>query len=47
VLTDEDDVKVTLGLKGKDILGIFPQRVDQINVIEMPLGFLNKQFPGL
>jgi hypothetical protein len=43
----KDDVKVTLSLKGKEILGIFPPRVKEINVVEMPLGFLSKQFPGL
>jgi hypothetical protein len=47
VETGQDDVKVTLSLKGKEILGIFPPRVKEINVVEMPLGFLSKQFPGL
>jgi len=47
VRTDTDDVKVTVSLKGREILGIFPPRVKEINVVEMPLGFLNKQFPGL
>ena len=47
VRTDTDDVKVTISLKGREILGIFPPRVKEINVVEMPLGFLSKQFPGL
>ena len=38
---------MTVSLKGREILGIFPPRVKEINVVEMPLGFLNKQFPGL
>jgi hypothetical protein len=42
-----EDVKVTLSLKGREILGIFPPRVKEINVISMPIGFLAKQFPGL
>jgi hypothetical protein len=47
VRTDKDDVKVTLSLKGREILGIFPPRVKEINVVEMPLGFLATQFPSL
>jgi hypothetical protein len=47
VRTDEDDIKVTVSLKGREILGIFPPRVKEINVVEMPLRFLNTQFPGL
>jgi hypothetical protein len=47
VRTDKDDVKVTLSLKGREILGIFPPRVKEINVVEMPLGFLATKFPSL
>ena len=43
----DEDVKVTVSLKGREILGIFPPRVKEINVISMPIGFLAKQFPGL
>jgi hypothetical protein len=42
-----EGMKVTLSLKGREILGIFPPRVKEINVIGMPIGFLAKQFPGL
>ena len=38
---------MTLSLKGREIFGIFPPRVKEINVISMPIGFLAKQFPGL
>jgi hypothetical protein len=47
VKTAADDIKVTVSLKGREILGIFTPRVKEINVVEMPLGFLNTQFPGL
>jgi hypothetical protein len=47
VMTDKDDIKLTVNLKGREILGIFPPRVKEINVVEMPLRFLNTQFPGL
>jgi hypothetical protein len=47
VRTQADDIRVTLSLKGREILGIFPPRVKEINVVEMPMGFLAKQFPGL
>jgi hypothetical protein len=40
-------ILVTLKLEGQRILGIFPPRVKEINVVEMPIGFLATQFPGL
>jgi hypothetical protein len=47
VRTDKDDIRVTLSLKGREIFGIFPPRVKEINVDGMPLGFLARQFPAL
>jgi hypothetical protein len=40
-------ILVTLKLKGQRFLGIFPPRLNEINVVEMPIGFLATQFPGL
>jgi hypothetical protein len=41
-----DDVRVNLSLQGRERFGIFPPRVKEINVRDMPLGFLARQFPG-
>jgi hypothetical protein len=46
VSTDET-IRVTLSLKGKELFGISPPRVKEINVRGMPIGFLAWQFPGL
>jgi hypothetical protein len=47
VRTATDDLRVTLSLRGRERFGIFPPRVKEINVRDMPLGFLARQFPGL
>jgi hypothetical protein len=47
VRTATDDIRVSVSLHGRERLGIFPPRVKEINVREMPLGFLARQFPGL
>jgi hypothetical protein len=46
VRTAEDDIRVNLVLEGQRFLGIFPTRVDQINIPNLPVGFLARQFPG-
>ena len=40
-----DGIQVTLSLKGREVLGIFPPRVKEINVIGMPIGFLAQAVP--
>jgi hypothetical protein len=40
------DVRVTVSLRGRERFGIFPPRVREINVVDMPLSFLARQFPG-
>jgi hypothetical protein len=47
VRTAPDDIRVTLSLKGRELFGLFPQRVKEINVNGMPISFLARQFPGL
>jgi len=39
-----DDVRVSLVLKGRERFGIFPPRVREINVRNLPLSFLARQF---
>jgi hypothetical protein len=46
VRTASDDVLVSLTLQGRERFGIFPPRVKEINIREMPLGFLARQFPA-
>jgi hypothetical protein len=46
VRTASDDIRVSLSLHGRERFGIFPPRVKEINVRDMPLGFLARQFPG-
>jgi hypothetical protein len=46
VRTASDDIRVSLSLRGRERFGIFPPRVKEINVRDMPLGFLGRQFPG-
>jgi hypothetical protein len=46
VRTASDDLRVSLSLQGRERLGIFPPRVREINVRDMPLGFLARQFPA-
>lgn len=40
------DVRVSLTLEGRERFGIFPPRVRAINVRNLPLAFLARQFPG-
>jgi hypothetical protein len=47
VRTASDDIRVSLSLHGRERLGIFPPRVKEINVRDMPIGFLARQFPSL
>jgi hypothetical protein len=44
--TASDDIRVTLELRGRERFGIFPPRVREINIRDMPLGFLARQFPS-
>ena len=37
---------MSLSLQGRERFGIFPPRVKEINVRDMPLGFLARQFPS-
>jgi hypothetical protein len=46
VRTASDDIRVSLSLRGRERYGIFPPRVKEINVREMPIGFLARQFPN-
>jgi hypothetical protein len=41
------DVRVSLSLRGRERFLIFPPRVREINIRNMPLSFLAVQFPGL
>ena len=41
-----DDIRISLGLRGRERFLIFPPRVKEINVRNMPLSFLARQFPG-
>ena len=47
VRTASDDIRVSLSLRGRERFGIFPPRVKEINVRDMPIGFLARQFPSL
>jgi hypothetical protein len=47
VRTASDDIRVSLSLHGRERFGIFPPRVKEINVRDMPIGFLARQFPSL
>jgi hypothetical protein len=42
-----DDIRISLGLRGRERFLIFPPRVKEINVRNMPLSFLARQFPGI
>jgi hypothetical protein len=46
VRTASDDLRVSLSLHGRERFGIFPPRVKEINVNDMPISFLARQFPG-
>src|SRR5262245_47424008 len=45
VRTASDGLRVSLSLQGRELFGIFPPRVKEINVHDMPIGFLARQFP--
>jgi hypothetical protein len=47
LVSTDKTINVTLSLKGRELFGIFPPRVKEINVRNMPIGFLARQFPGL
>jgi hypothetical protein len=47
VQSGADDIRVSMSLKGRELFGIFPPRVQEINVHGMPLNFLARQFPAL
>jgi hypothetical protein len=46
VYSGADDVRVSMSLKGRERFGLFPSRVPEINVLNLPIGFLGRQFPG-
>jgi hypothetical protein len=46
VQTAGNDIQVSLGLRGRERFLIFPPRVKEINVRNLPLSFLARQFPG-
>ncbi len=46
VHTVGDDIRVSLALRGRERLLIFPPRVREIKIRNMPLSFLARQFPG-
>ncbi|HEV8672772.1 MAG TPA: hypothetical protein VGX21_01890 [Methylomirabilota bacterium] len=41
-----DDIRVSLALRGRERFWILPPRVREINIRNMPLSFLARQFPG-
>ncbi|MBI2466426.1 MAG: hypothetical protein HYV62_01175 [Candidatus Rokubacteria bacterium] len=41
-----EDIRVSLALRGREQLGIFPPKVREINIRNLPLSFLVRQFPG-
>ena len=45
VRTASDDIRVSLHMQGRERFGIFPPRVKEINIRDMPVGFLARQFP--
>jgi hypothetical protein len=46
VQTAGNDITVGLALRGRERFLIFPPRVKEINVRNLPLSFLARQFPG-
>ena len=46
VRTASDDIRVSLHMQGRERFGIFPPRVKEINIRDMPVGFLARQFPA-
>jgi hypothetical protein len=47
VRTASDGPRVSVSLQGRKLFGIFPTGVQEINVRNMPIGFLAGEFPGL
>jgi hypothetical protein len=41
-----DDIRMSVALRGRERFLVFPPRVKEINVRNMPLSFLARQFPG-
>ena len=41
-----DDIRISLGLRGRERFLVFPPKVKEINIRNMPLSFLARQFPG-
>ncbi len=41
-----NDIRVSLSLRGRERFLVFPPKVKEINVRNMPLSFLARQFPG-
>jgi hypothetical protein len=41
-----EDIRISLALRGRERFLVFPPRVKEINVRNMPLSFLARQFPG-
>jgi hypothetical protein len=41
-----DDIRISLSLQGRERFLIFPPKVREINIRNMPLSFLARQFPG-
>jgi hypothetical protein len=41
-----DDILVSLSLQGRELFLIFPPKVREINIRNLPLSFLARQFPG-
>jgi hypothetical protein len=41
-----ENIRVNLSLKGRERYLIFPPKVREINIQDMPLSFLAGQFPG-
>jgi hypothetical protein len=40
------DIRMSVALRGRERFLVFPPRVKEINVRNMPLSFLARQFPG-
>jgi hypothetical protein len=46
VRSEGENIMISLGLRGRERFLVFPPRVREINVRNMPLSFLARQFPG-
>jgi hypothetical protein len=47
VRADGGELRVNLSLQGRERFLIFPPKVEEINIRNMPLSFLTRQFPGI